>query len=201
MAQLSAQGPLAAGGATSVAIPTSVSPHQPGSRMRDSAGNEYIYVDFTGTVSAHLPVVISSDNTAGPLGTTGRGSVGIAQGAGTSDQSGWVQIYGKSFVQIGMGGVSPSDAANGPTTLETVAAQNFFVLATSQSTPIGVGWVSGEAGLTTNYDFLIDGMWVATDAAPADVSAVTSATSHTGSQISVWINYPTIKMQNYVSTS
>src|SRR5687767_14345916 len=110
MAELTGQGPVIAGTATSVATETSRSPYTPGQRMRDAAGNEYVYVDFTGTVSAEQPVAILADKTAGPLGTTGRGPVGIACGAGTSNQSGWVQIFGRALVQLGLSGVSPSDA-------------------------------------------------------------------------------------------
>ena len=201
MAELSAQGAIAAGQATSIAVATSTKAFVAGQRMRDAAGNEYVFVDFTGSVYSGTPVAIASDYTAAQLGVTGRGAFGVACGAATSDESGWVQIYGRALVQIAMGGVSPSDAANGPTTLETVAAQNFFVLNTSTATPNGIGWVSGEAGLTSNFDYVIQGMWVAHDASPGDVSAVTSATSHTGSQIAVWLNFPVIAMQNFVSTS
>lgn len=201
MAELSAQGPILSGAATSIVQATSLQSFSKGQVMRDAAGNEYIWVEYTSTVSSEQPVAISSDFTAGALGTTGRGAFGIAQGGGTSNDSGWVQVYGRALVMLGMSGVSPSDAANGPTTLETVAGQNFFVLATSLTSPNGIGWVSGQAGLTSNSDYVIDGMWVAHDASPGDVSSVTSATSHTGNHIAVWLNYPTISMLDYVSTS
>lgn len=201
MAELSAQGPILAGGSTSIVHSTSVAPFKRGQRMRDGDGNEYLYVEFTGTVYGRQPVQIASDFTAAAVATTGRGPIGVAQTTATSDQSGWVQVYGRAIMQIGMTGVSPSDAANGPTTLQTVAAQNFFVLPTSLSSPAALGWVSGEAGLTSDYDYVVHGLWVATDASPGDVSGTTSATSHTGSEIAVWLNYPVIAMQNFVSTS
>lgn len=201
MAELSAQGPIAHYGATSVPVGTSPLPITPGARATDAAGNVYVFCNFGTPVYTYLPVAINSAFVASALSTTGRGAIGVAQCGGTSDESGWVQIYGRTQVQLGMGGVSPSDAANGPTTLETVAAYNFFVLPTSLSTPVGIGWVSGEAGLTSNYDYVIDGMFVAQDASPGDVSAVTSATSHTGGQIAVWLNFPVIRMLDYVSTS
>jgi len=193
MADLAAQGPIAAGSATSVAVDTSVSPHQPGSRMRDANGNEYIWVDFTGTVSAEQPVAIVADRTAGPLGTSGRGPVGIAQGSGTSNQTGWVQIYGRAFVMLGMSGVSPSDAANGPTTAET-SGQTVFSLATSLTSPNGIGWTSGPAQtLTSSIVHVIEGITVAQDVSLGDVSATTSATTHTGNRVAVWLNYPYIR--------
>jgi hypothetical protein len=195
MAELSAQGPIIAGSATSVAVATSVSPFKKGQRMSDADGNVYVWCDFATTVSAELPVQINSDFTAQALGTTGRGAAGVACGAGTSDESGWVQIYGRALVQLGMSGVSPSDAANGPTTLQT-SAQTVFILATSLTSPNGVGWVSGAAAaLTSAVNYVIEGMFVATDASPGDVSAVTSATSHTGNHIAVWLNFPYIRNQ------
>lgn len=199
MAELSAQGPVLSPAATSVAVGTSPPPFTPGSRMRDASGNEYMFVTFNEAVFAALPVQINSDYTANRLATTGRGAVGVAQGSGTSDEAGWVQIYGRTFVQLGMGGVSPSDAANGPTTLQT-SLQTIFKLPTSLSTPPGVGWVSGAAAaLTTDPTFVIENMYVATDASPGDVSAVTSATSHTGGQIAVFLNYPYIRNQEATS--
>jgi hypothetical protein len=59
---------------------------------------------------------------------------------------------------------------------ETVAGVNIFTLGTSATSPNGVGWVSGAAGLTSGADFVIEGMFVAHDASPGDVSSVTSAT-------------------------
>ena len=192
MTDLIGQGPVLGGMPTSQTINTSLSPHTPGIRMRDAAGNEYVWVDFTSTVAAEQPVEILDDNTCQALATTGRGRVGICCGAGTSDQSGWVQIYGRAIVMLGMSGVSPSDAANGPTTLQT-SAQTFFVLGTSLTSPNGVGWVSGAAALLTSaVVYVIQGMRVATDASPGDVSSVTSATSHTGNHIAVWLDYPRI---------
>lgn len=166
-------------------------PHELGSRRRDAAGNEYVFVDFTSTVYSRQPVEIASDFTAAPVGTTGRGNIGIVadlSNSATSDNAGWVQIYGRCFVQLGMSGVSPSDAANGPTTLST-SAQTKFMLATSQTSPVGIGWTSDPS--TNGY--WIAGMVVASDASPGDVSAVTSATSHTGAQIAVFLNYPRIQ--------
>lgn len=192
MAQLSAQGPVLAGSATSVAVATSLSPFNKGQRMMDNAGNIYVWCEFATPVYSEQPVQINSDFTAQALGTTGRGAVGVACGLGTSDENGWVQVYGRAIVQLGMSGVSPSDAANGPTTLMT-SVQTVFTLGTSATSPNGVGWVSGAAAaLTTAITYVIEGMTVATDASPGDVSSVTSATSHTGNHIAVWLNFPHI---------
>jgi hypothetical protein len=199
MAELSAQGPIISGAATSVAVATSASPFSKGLTMKDAAGNVYMWVEFTEAVFSGVPVQINSDFTASRLATTGRGAVGVAQGAATSDENGWVMVYGRTQVQLGMSGVSPSDAANGPTTLQT-SLQTVFVLGTSLTSPNGVGWVSGAAAaLTTAVTYVIEGMFVATDASPGDVSAVTSATSHTGNQIAVFLNFPYIRNQEATS--
>lgn len=193
MADLSAHGPTLAPFATSVAVNTSPPPCPLGSRMRDANGNEYVFCDFVGSAFGGTPVEIFDDNTCQQLGTTGRGRVGVACGVQTSNDWGWVQIYGRCSVQLGMSGVSPSDAANGPTTLNTSVA-TIFVLGTSLTSPNGIGWVSGSAAVNTSgLTYVIDGIHVATDASPGDVSLVTSATSHTGNQISVFLNYPFIR--------
>lgn len=193
MAELSAHGPVISAAATTVPISTSPCSPPVGSRMRDAAGNEYVLVDFVGSVYGGTPVEIFDDNTAQQLGTTGRGRVGVACTACTSDNFGWVQIYGRCLVQLGMSGVSPSDAANGPTTLSTSLA-TVFCLGTSLTSPNGIGWVSGAAAAATStLLYVVEGIRVASDASPGDVSAVTSATSHTGGQIAVFLNYPQIR--------
>lgn len=202
MAELSGQGAVIAGSATSVVLTTAEPiPFKKGQRMRDVDGNEYLFVEFSGTVYGRQPVIISDDNTAAAVGTTARGRVGVAvSGAGASDY-GWVQIYGRAIMQIGGTGVSPSDAANGPTTLHAVATISRFVLPTSQTSPAGLLCVSGAAGLTSDYDYQIRGLWVASDASPADVSGTTAATSHTGGEIAVWLNFPEVFLYDTVSTS
>lgn len=192
MAHLSAQGAIGAPHPTSE-VATTPFPLTVGSRMSDASGNEYLYCDFTGTVYSEQPVEIAADYTAQALGASGRGLVGIACAAATSDNAGWVQIYGRAFVQLGMSGVSPSDAANGPTTLSNSLA-TVFVLGTSLTSPNGVGWVSGAAAANTStLQYVIEDMFVAQDASPGDVSATTSGTSHTGNRIAVFLNYPRLR--------
>lgn len=182
---------IGSGGAadsTSVAHTTPY-PHVVGTRARDASGNEFVYVDYTGTVFSEQPVLISSAFTAAVLPTTSaRGLVGVAVTPGTSDNAGWVQIYGRAFVQLGLSGVSPSDAANGPTTL--TSTQTIFTVPTSATTPAGIGYVSAAAAATSDQQFVIEGIFVATDVSLGDVSATTSATSHTGNRVAVFLNYP-----------
>ncbi len=195
MAILVGQGPIALpGNYTSYAFsqtsgnPGPGFPLRLGTTAKDQDGNVYVFCDFVGTVYGSQPVQIFDDYTAQALATTGRGRVGVACTNCTSDQGGWVQIYGRCQLMLGMSGVSPSDAANGPTTLSTSAATK-FMLASSLSSPNGIGWVSDPS---SGNGYQIDGIQVASDASPGDVSLVTSATSHTGNQIAVFLNYPQI---------
>src|SRR3990167_2405783 len=126
MALLHGQGPIGLGGPTSV-FHTTPFPHTPGQTAKDSKGNEYLYVDFTGTVYYGCLVQITTQNLPAPLlGTAARAyRVGVVVGgtpssvAGahpTSDNGGWVQIYGvHPAVQTGTatdgGGSAP---AGGP---------------------------------------------------------------------------------------
>lgn len=190
-------GVMGAGHGTSD-VATTPFPHPVGTVMGDAYGNRYMYVDFTDTVYSGTPVQISSAFTAAKVGITGRGAFGVACTTATSDNGGWVQIYGRCLVQLlgATAGVSPSDAANGPTTLSTTAQTKFWLPTTATSTgPEGIRWTSGN--LSTTSGFYIEGMTVATDASPGDITVVTAATSHTGEQIAVFLNYPRIVHVNY----
>lgn len=180
-------------------VATTPYPIRPGTRMRDVDGNEYVYCDFTGTVFNKTPVAISSTFTAQKIGTTGRGAFGVACATATSDEAGWVQIYGRCLVQIlgDAAGVSPSDDANGPTTLSTTAQTKFWLPTTATSDGVeGVRWTSGNVSTTSG--FYIEGMTVASDASPSnDVSDTCNSSTHTGSEVGVFLNYPRIVHVNY----
>jgi hypothetical protein len=174
-------------------VATTPFPVPVGTVMRDYAGNAYVYVDFTGSVYGGTPVQISSSFTAEKVGTTGRGAFGVACTGATSDNGGWVQIYGEATIQLlgATAGVSPSDAANGPTTLSTTAQTKFWLPTTATSTgPEGIRWTSGNASTTSG--FYVEGVTVSTNADLTAVTAVTAATSHTGEQVKVFLNFPRI---------
>jgi hypothetical protein len=105
-----------------------------------------------------------------------------------------VQIYGRVLMQVGINAASPSDAAAGPTTLST-SAQTIFVVPTSVTSPAVLGYTSGN--VSTASGKVVIGIVVASDASPGDVSATTSATSHIGSEIAVFLNYPHIVHLNF----
>ena len=208
MAELTGQGPIASPGATSVVFTTPF-PLQLGSRAKDSAGNEYVFCSFSDNVDVGAPVVITSAFAAARPGTTGRGSVGVSAAYGTSANAGWVQIYGRAMMQINCadnGGTapSPSDAANGPTTLST-SVPTRFKLSTSLVSPNALYWSSGN--VSTGSGIYVEGMFVATDTSlgvSPGVSEVCNTTSgvipivrHTGAQVAVFLNYPTLTHRNY----
>lgn len=173
-------------------------PIQLGTRLKDQSGYEYVLCDSTSTNFSGQPVMINSDFTLSQIGAStangNRGMIGVCVAGSTSDNAQWVQIYGKITMQIIHSGVSASDAANGPTTLSTSAATQFWI-PTSVTSPAALRWTSGNTSTTSGI--IIRGMWVADDAAPGNVSAQTSSTSHTGSQISVWLNYPYMTQINF----
>lgn len=174
-----------------------------GSQRRDGLGNVFMLCDFTSPVFTGSPCQINSDYTANVIGAVGRGAFGIAAERGTSDQWGYVQIYGRCMVLLlgAAAGVSPSDDANGPTTLSTSAQTKFWLPTTGVSTGdvAAIRWTSGTVSTTSGI--YIEGMTVATDASPSNdsstVSVITGGVSHTGSQVSVFLNYPRIVHMNY----
>lgn len=169
-------------------------PHTLGTQMPDAAGNRYIFCDSTATIYGRQPVMINSDFTISPIAVTGRGPVGVACSQSTSDNGVWVQIYGKCLMQIIKSGVSASDAANGPTTLGTSAATQFWI-PTSVTSPAAFRWTTGNTSLSSGM--IIRGITIAQDAAPGDVSAQTSSTSASGSEISVFLNFPQCVQINF----
>lgn len=204
MAELIGQGPVGLPGATTWTHSTSPFPLTVGSRAKDSAGNEYVLCSFTDEMNAKQPCQISSAFAATILAVTGRGPIGVVcANQVTSGSIGWVQIYGKAMMMIidaGSGGTqpSPSDAANGPTTLST-SVPTRFALSTSLTSPHSLTWVSGNT--STSSGIYAIGITVAQDAAPASVSSVCDTTNasarHTGAQISVFLNYPHLEHRNY----
>lgn len=133
-----------------------------GTRMRDTAGNEYVYCDFqTDFVIGEL-VAISTAFLASECGATTTGKVGIVCATvASSDLAGWVQIYGVHDAVIMTSGVAVGAVA---------------VAATTDGLSMPLNLTSGAYGIV--------GMTVTT--AP---STATSPTSITGVG-SVSLNYP-----------
>jgi hypothetical protein len=157
----------------------------PGLRAKDGVGNEYVLVDLTANVFSGVTVLISTDGlfTAAPLTTAGQGSVGVMVEPATSNQYAWAQIYGNTTAQ---------DAAG-----DSAATSAFgCVGATSVSTPdAGMATVTA---VSTAEQFWINGMFIT----GAATTATSSASSHTGVQVPVWLNYPFVhNVRKFVATS
>ena len=189
MAHLHGQGPVAAGGATSI-IFTSSGPHRPGDRARDNDGNEYMFVDYTATVYYGCLVQINSINQAAPLlGTASRPyRVGVVCGgtavstAGahpTSDSSGWVQIYGvHPAVQTGAasdGGVSATAGGAYLCMPQTSVGTPSGVLAISVAQPVAVSIVNTSTEVNRIF-----GMWVVDFAEVTDLTTWPGASGSSG---------------------
>ncbi|MCU0521425.1 MAG: hypothetical protein MUF84_12115 [Anaerolineae bacterium] len=82
---------------------TAPAPFALGTRARDTAGNEYIYLDFDAIKYAGELVTWDAAYLATDCGATTVGFIGVVVGdVSTSDKAGWVQIYGiNTFVLAG----------------------------------------------------------------------------------------------------
>lgn len=110
MAELSAQGPIAHHGATSV-IDTSAY-NKLGTRALDVDGNEFVYVDFQQSFLAGEWAAFDSSYAATQLTSTSRGWVGVVVGTvSASDRFGWVMVRG---VHTAAWATSGSSAAGQP---------------------------------------------------------------------------------------
>ena len=191
MAELVGPGAIGFGGPTSQ-VWTTPFPHKPGDKGRDPEGNEYVFCDFTGTVFGGVLVAINEAYQATPLlGTANEPArVGVAQTAATSDNGGWVQIYGlHKAVQTGMASdAGASDSAG-------------YIMAPQTSVGSPSGTLTLVAHGTTVSQNQIYGMWLASpgatsifDGATSTVSGpsteTTSATSFIGTSYAVFLNYP-----------
>jgi hypothetical protein len=165
-------GLLGTGGTPDGVLPAYVLPL--GARRVEN-GKEYILCDFTATVHTGVVVGISNDGlfTAAPFTTAFQGAVGVvAEQTSTSDQWGWVQIYGSASAQdaSATSGITSAYAPIVATSVSSPATGMTAVAFTAASTPVS----------------FIYGMFITADA----TTAVTSAASHTGVGLPVFLNYP-----------
>lgn len=186
MAQLVGSGGVGAGGETSTIFSTPF-PHYPGERMRDKAGNEYVFCDFTANVYYGCVVQITSEHLASPLlGTSLRpfrvGVVcsgnpsSVAGNHPTSDNGGWVQIYGIHPA------VQTHSASDGLTSDGTVAYR--CVPQSSVGTPSGtlgvVVQTAGTSAPSSESGNLIYQMWLVHFAEVSDLTTWQGASAASG---------------------
>lgn len=153
----------------------------PGTRARDGAGNEYVMVELTQTVTPGATVLISKDGnfTAAVLTSAGVGTVGVMVEPASSDQYAWAQIFGYNAHAKLVGGSS------------LVTSLGEFGGASSVSTPaVGLlGRSSSQRSSDWAAESVIHGMFPASAASTAS----TSASSETGLFCAAWLNYPYIQ--------
>lgn len=148
----------------------------PGQRARDGAGNEYVLLDLTFSGFNGVAVLISRDGlfTATAFASGGAGSIGILAEEGTSAQYVWAQIYGaKSYVQFTSGS-------------SLMTSTGIIQPATTASVPTGALLGRTTSQGSSEFSGRVLGLWPTS----AITTATTAATSATGFQASVWMQYP-----------
>lgn len=145
----------------------------PGNKVTDGFGNEFVLCDFTGPVHSGTVVCISNDGawTADAV-AIGNRCVGVSgEQTSTSDQMGLVQIYGTCSGQEA-GGTSAATSAYLPVLAGSVSSPATAMAALINTTSGANLWI---------YSMFITG--IAT-------TNVTSAASHTGVAVPLFLNYP-----------
>lgn len=208
---------MGTGGPTSTIFSTPF-PHKPGDKARDTDGNEYVFVDFTATTYYGCLVQINSIYQATPLlGTSVQAfRVGVVMGGSpssvagqhpTSDNGGWVQIYGvHPAVQTGTasgGGVSDSTVAFWciPQTSVGTPSGTLSVIAQGAGTSIAQSSVDGNQiyGMwLVNFGEVTDlTTWPGSSGASGPTSVLpngetsgTNTSAFIGQTYAVFLNYP-----------
>ena len=207
--ELVGPGPIGLAGPTSQVFTTPF-PHYPGEKARDKVGNEYVFCDFTGSAWPGVLVQINERYQASPLLGTNliAARVGVVSCTATSNNGGWVQIYG---VHLAVQSNAASDALVSDGTVAY-----YLIPQTSVSTPSGtLSLVAREAPTSvegsSSYNRIF-GMWLADAATVSDftseygdvpssaasgpstaiVESTDGSTSnkHTGVSYAVFLNYP-----------
>ncbi len=167
MAELSGQGPIVHPQATSVATTDAIVAL--GTRARDGAGNEYVYVSFSETLTQGGWAQYRN-GIASRMSATSKGPVGIVITSVTSLDNGWIQIYGvHDAAQIQSDG---SDATSA------------YVLGGSANTSEPHAFASSVSTLAPN---LIHGAWILAD---ASTGTTASSSAWSGCSVQVQLNYP-----------
>lgn len=180
-------------GGTSAVWSTSPLPIRVGSKARDLDGNEYLFVSFGGPVSTGEWVTISDLNVATAMLDTSIGRVGIVVGTGpTSNDAGWVQIYGLNIIAQHAAGatdlVSVALALGPVTYASTPLGLSVFITQVSQeSNMIHNAWITdltpAAAGITAASDASWPSSYTTLSSSPAGYQ-------HSGSVVGVFLNYP-----------
>ena len=179
-------------GGTSAVFSTSPLPCSVGTRAFDKDGNEYLFVSFGGAVSTGSWVVISDLNVATFIDDVSIGRVGIVMGSlPTSNDSGWVQIYGLNVIaqtnmatdQASAGlGLRPTSVASTPHGVVDIVSQ-----VSNAANIIHTAWITALTPREAGSTGATDASWPTTytTAASSPVGG-----QHTGAVVGVFLNYP-----------
>lgn len=180
-AQLSAQGPTAFAHGTTETVTSAA--HVLGTRGFDTAGNEYRYIQFTDAVGAGGWVVLDGAWAGTRVATASVGPLAVAQTSVAASAYGWAKVYGvESVAQISTG-----DSAATSTYILTAPSG-----VTSEPTLTAAARSSAAA---TNPVF------GAKITAAASTATTGTSSSHSGTTVAVFLNYPFLSGLNADQTS
>lgn len=181
------------------AVFTTPFPITVGTKAPDQSGNEYVFVEFSGPISTGEWVVIDDLNVASALIDTSVGRVGIVAGdAPTSNDGGWVQIYGLNIIAQThdvSDAVSPHLGHLRAVTYATTPLGTIgVVLGVSQeSVLIHNAWPTALTPAAAGISGASDASWPTTYTTAQSSPA---GSQHSGAVLGVFLNYPFIEGQN-----
>lgn len=144
-----------------------------GTRARDAAGNEFVYVNFDAAKAVGEIVTYDSAFLATATGATTTGFIGVVCGeASSSDKAGWIQIYGVNTSCLGS---------------STLTSGWLQVAATTDGYSVPI---LGTA--STGVVYRISGMNAATSASTATSPGYASTASSILGVFTAILNYPYI---------
>lgn len=197
MAQLTGYAGIFPGG-TSVAFSTSPLPITVGTRSRDKDGNEYVFCSFGAAVSTGVWVVISDLHVATPIDDVSIGRVGIVMTTSpTSNDSGWVQIYGLNIIAQS---ATVSDAASPGIGLRATSvattplgAIDVFAETSTAGNIVHNAWMTALTPAEAGISGASDSSWPTTYTTAASSPA---GSQHSGGVLGVFLNYPYVDGQD-----
>lgn len=180
MAELTA--PLT-GFATRTSEVGSTAAHRVGTRGHDADGNEYRYVKFTEANGPGGWATFDGSWNATRVTTTTRGPLGVAQTTSAANDYGWVKVYGiEDVAQISTG--------------DSAATSTYVLTAPSGATSEPTLTAAAPTSAIVNNAVL--GAWIK---AAASTATTGSSSSHSGTTVQVYLNYPFLLGFSLESTS
>lgn len=188
-------------GPTSAVFNTSPLPLAVGTRAHDAAGNEYILCSFSAAVSQGEWVVLTDLHSASPLLTGSIGRVGVVMSyLPTSNDAGWVQIYGfniisqastvSDLVSPGIGGGTLRATTYATTPLGTV---DVITQVSQEANQIHNAWATQLTPAAAGISGATDASWPTTY---TTASSSPAGGQHSGAVLGVFLNYPWVDGQN-----